>query len=104
MPRQAVAAFLILLLIMLSGMLSGTAHADATVACTFNGKAVQAIITNSKDGPRSCNATCVWSYNNVLYRGAGGAVLGAGESKTIYNNTAPMKIDGVAASGITCNR
>jgi hypothetical protein len=40
----------------------------------------------------------------VLYRGAGGAVLGAGESKTIYNNTAPMKIDGVAASGITCNR
>jgi hypothetical protein len=100
MPRSAVAA----LLILLSAAAAGTAIADATVACNFNGKAVQAIIVNSKDGPRSCNATCVWSYANMLYRGAGGAILGAGESKTIYNNVAPMKIDGVAASGITCNR
>lgn len=104
MPRPVVAALLILLAVLLSGVAAGPADADATVACNFKGNAVQAVITNSRDIPRSCNATCVWSYANVLYRGAGGAVLATGESKVIYNSTAPMKIDGVAASGITCNQ
>lgn len=104
MPRPAVAASLVLLVTVLAGAAAPPARADAQVVCNFKGSTVQAIIINSPDLPRSCNATCVWSYANVLYRGAGGARLAVGESKVIYNNTAPMKIDGVAASGITCNQ
>jgi hypothetical protein len=80
------------------------AGAGATIVCNFKGNAVQAVIVNSRDLPRSCNATCVWYYANMPLRGAGGAVLAAGESKTIYNSVAPVKIDGLAASGITCNQ
>lgn len=101
MARRVVAVFL-------AGALgvgaAAPADAAATVACRYNGKNVQAVVTNSKDGPRSCNAACVWRYGNVAYRGTGGAVLEDGETKTVYNSVAPYKIDGVVASDIQCNR
>jgi hypothetical protein len=55
---------------------------------------------------RSCNATCVWFYggSNVPFRGAGGSVLAPGETKSVWNANAPMKIDTAVASGITCDK
>jgi hypothetical protein len=79
-------------------------QAAATVACPFQGKTVQVVIANTKDGPRSCNAVCIWSYTNVPLRGAGGAMLETGETRTVFNNTAPFKIDGLVTSEIVCNR
>ena len=79
-------------------------EAAATVSCNFRGKTVQVVIANSKDGPRSCNAVCIWSYANVPLRGAGGALLETGETRTVYNSTAPYNIDGVVTSDIFCNR
>jgi hypothetical protein len=74
------------------------------LVCDFSGRTVKAIITNSKDGPRSCNAWCVWYYGGVTYRGNGGAALDSGESKAVYNSIAPVKIDGLAAKDLQCNR
>ena len=82
--------------------------ASATVSCPFQGNTVRVVIANDKEGPRSCNATCVWAYPSgnlsVPMRGAGGAMLQIGESKTVYNANAPNKIDGLVTSDITCNR
>jgi hypothetical protein len=100
MPRAATAA----LLMLISTVAANPAAAGATINCPFNGTTVAAVIVNSKDLPRSCHATCVWYYANMPFRGTGGAVLAIGESKTIYHATAPVKIDGVAGSGITCNQ
>jgi hypothetical protein len=80
------------------------AAADATLTCDFKGRTVRAIIANSKDGPRSCNASCVWYYGRISYRGTGGAALDSGETKTVYNSIAPVKIDGLATSDLNCNR
>ena len=93
------------LLAILMGLATvGPAAAGATVSCPYSGKKVQVIITNSKDGPRSCNAECVWRYGNVAYKGAGGAMLETGEAKTAYNSIAPYPIQGVVTSDINCNR
>jgi len=83
---------------------SPAARADATVACPFNGKQVQTVVTNSKDGPRSCNAVCVWRYGDIALRGLGGAMLQSGETKTVYHIVAPYPIDAVVGSDINCNR
>ena len=82
------------------------APAGATVSCPFEGKLARTVISNPRDIQRSCNASCVWYYggSNVPFRGAGGALLAAGESKTVWNATAPMKIDTAVASGITCDK
>jgi len=76
----------------------------ATVTCPFDGRAVRTVIANPRDKARSCNATCIWRYGQVLYRGAGGAMLAAGESKTVYNALAPVKIDAAVQSGISCDK
>jgi hypothetical protein len=92
-------------LVLLGAMLAATElEAAATVSCDFRGKTVQVVIVNSKDSPRSCNAMCVWRYGNVAFRGAGGAILANGETRTVYNSSAPSAIDGVVTSDITCNR
>ena len=101
MARRAV---VVLLASALAAVTAAPADAAATVACRFKGKNVQAVITNSKDGPRSCNAACVWRYGSVAYKGMGGAQLEDGETKTVYNSVAPYTIDGVVASDISCNR
>ena len=93
-----------------AGVLTGvplgprSAHADATVTCPFQGKQVQTVIANTKDAPRSCNAVCVWRYGDIALRGAGGAVLQSGESKTVYHTIAPYPIDALVGSDINCNR
>jgi hypothetical protein len=105
MTRLGVAALLIALgLIALGSAASAPARADATLVCDFSGRTVKATITNSKDGSRSCNAWCVWYYGRITYRGNGGAALDSGESKTVYNSIAPVKIDGLAAKDLQCNR
>ena len=94
-------------LLMLGTLLAaGAGHAAATVSCPFQGNAARVVITNSKDGPRSCNALCVWAYANaqVPLRGTGGAQLETGEAKTVYNSSAPYPINGVVTSEINCNR
>jgi hypothetical protein len=92
-------------LALLAGLVvAGPAAADATVTCRYDGKKVQTIISNSKDGPRSCNAVCVWHYRNIPFRGVGGAMLDNGETKAVFNATAPYTIDGVVGSDINCNR
>ncbi len=85
---------------------AGASHAAATVSCPFQGKVVRVVIANSKDIPRSCNAVCVWAYANaqVALRGAGGAALELGESRTVYNSVAPYPVNGVVTSEINCNR
>jgi hypothetical protein len=92
--------------IVLSGVLAGarTAQADATVTCPFQGKQVQTVIANTKDAPRSCNAVCVWRYGDIALRGAGGAMLQSGESKSVYHSIAPYPIDALLGSDINCNR
>ena len=82
----------------------GGAWADATLACNFSGKNVQALITNSKDGPRACNAVCTWRYANVPFRGTGGAQLEPGEAKTAYKGTAPYPVTSVYSQNLTCDR
>ncbi len=94
----AAAAFLAALVIATS------AEAAATLTCPYQGKQVQVVITNSKDGPRSCNAVCVWSYAKVPLRGQGGAALESGESKSVYHSTAPVNVDGLVTSDLNCNR
>ena len=80
------------------------ALADATLACNFQGKNVQVLITNSKDTARSCNAVCTWRYANVPFRGTGGAQLEPGETKTAYRGTAPYPITSVYSKDLTCDR
>jgi hypothetical protein len=110
MPRFAGAALLSALWIAAAGPAAAQtpaapAQPAATVSCPFSGKAVHTVIKNANDMQRSCNATCVWSYaGNVPYRGAGGAILAAGETKMVYNSVAPVKIDTAVASGITCDK
>ncbi|MBV8167715.1 MAG: hypothetical protein JO021_13045 [Alphaproteobacteria bacterium] len=82
----------------------GFARADATLACNFKGKNVQVLITNSKDGPRSCNAECVWRATNIPFRGTGGAQLDAGEAKTAFRGQAPMPVTSVYSHSLTCDR
>jgi len=83
---------------------SGHAHAEATLTCNFQGKNVQVLITNSKDGPRSCNAECVWRATNVPFRGIGGAQLEAGEAKTAYRGQAPGPVTSLYSKNLTCDR
>jgi hypothetical protein len=83
---------------------SGPSQTSATVTCPFDGRAVRTIIANPRDHARSCNATCIWRYGQVLFRGAGGAQLGPGDSKTVYNALAPVAIDAAVQSGITCDK
>jgi hypothetical protein len=80
------------------------AQAEATLACNFKGKNVQALITNSKDGPRSCNAVCTWRTASAPFRGTGGAQLGPSESKSAYNGTAPQPIISLYSKDLTCDR
>ena len=109
MPRTAGAAVLIALSI---AAMPGRAQDEAqprrtlaTVSCPFDGKLARTVISNPKDIQRSCNATCVWAYGgNVPFRGAGGAILAPGETKSVWNASAPMKIDTAVASGITCDK
>lgn len=83
---------------------SGDARAEATLACNFQGKNVQVLITNSKDGARSCNAECVWRATNVPFRGTGGAQLEAGESKTAFRGQAPQPVTSLYSKNLTCDR
>jgi hypothetical protein len=82
----------------------GPSQTTATVTCPFDGRAVRTIIANPRDTTRACNATCIWRYGQILYRGAGGARLAPGESKTVYNALAPVKIDAAVESGISCDK
>lgn len=111
MPRTAGAALLIALSIAAAPGLAQDADTPqprrtlATVSCPFDGKLARTVISNPKDIQRSCNATCVWAYGgNMPFRGAGGAILAPGESKSVWNASAPMKIDTAVASGITCDK
>jgi hypothetical protein len=95
---------MVAMLVLATAPASGGARADATLACNFSGKSVQALVTNSNDGPRSCNAVCTWRYANVPFRGTGGAQLEAGEAKTAYRGTAPYPITSVYSKDLTCDR
>jgi hypothetical protein len=99
------ARWVAMMVVALASMLvPGGARAEATLACNFKGKNVQVLITNSKDGPRSCNAECVWRATNVPFRGTGGAQLEAGEAKTAYHGQAPMPVTSVYSHSLTCDR
>jgi hypothetical protein len=80
------------------------ARAEATLQCKFSGRNVQALITNSKDGPRACTAECEWRYANIPFTGSGGAQLEAGEAKTAYRGTAPRIIERVYSQKLNCDR
>src|SRR5262249_46244301 len=103
--EQGMARWVAVTVVALTAMLlPGSTHAEATLQCNFKGKNVQALITNSKDGPRSCNAECVWRATNVPFRGTGGAQLGPGESQTAYRGQAPLPVTSVYSHSLTCDR
>ena len=83
---------------------ANSAQAAATLQCKYNGRNVQALITNAKDGPRSCTAECVWYYANIPFTGTGGAQLEAGEAKTAYRGTSPRVIERVYSQKLNCDR
>ena len=101
MLRAALSSMLVM-----AALLSGAtqANADATLSCVFRGKTVQVVIANTKDGPRACNAVCIWRYPGGLFRGLGGAALEGGESKSAFNGTAPAPVEAVHSSNLSCNR